>query len=343
MKAIILAGGEGTRLRPLTYSVPKAMVPVLNRPFIEHVIRHLTSHGIKEIVLATGYKSDSIYEYFKNGTGTELKLIYSLEEKPLGTAGAVRHAGKYLDGTFLVLNGDTYSDIDYTEMIQFHKTRGANATIALTHVKDPTRFGVVETDGDGRIKAFIEKPTWDKVTSRWINAGVYILEPEVLNYIPKDRFCMFEHDVFPRMLADDKHVFAFASKAYWIDMGTPENYHQLNRDLLMGKCKPIFPINDNIYMPADSQIHPSVIRTGRIMLGHNCKIERGVELHGPVIIGRDCHINQKAIIENSILWDNIVVGQEATIFNSIIASGAKIEEKARLEREVLNYEVPGSL
>jgi mannose-1-phosphate guanylyltransferase len=318
------------------------MVPVLNRPFIEHVMSRLASHDIKEIVLAMGYKPDTIYEYFKNGTGLELKLIYSLEDKPLGTAGAIKHADKYIDSTFFVLNGDTYSDIDYTEMLRFHKNSGATATIALTHVEDPTKFGVVETDEGGRIKAFIEKPTWDRVTSHWINAGVYILEPEVLNYIPKDKFCMFEHNVFPQMLADDKHIFAFSSEAYWIDMGTPEKYHQLNRDLLMGKCKPMLSINDKIGIPADSQIHPSVRQTGYIMIGHNCKIDREVEFCGPVIIGRGCHINRKAVIKNSILWDNIVVGEGAMILNSIIASGAKIKEKVRLDGETLNYAVPDS-
>ena len=187
MKAIILVGGEGTRLRPLTYSVVKPMVPVVNRPFIEHVMRKLALHGIDEIVLAMGYKPDSIYAYFKDGRGLGIKLTYSLEEKPLGTAGAIKNAGGHVDNTFFVLNGDCFSDIDYSDMLKQHRRNKAMATIALTHVDDPTRFGVVETDAGGRVLHFIEKPAADKVTSHWINAGVYILEPEVLDYMPSSR------------------------------------------------------------------------------------------------------------------------------------------------------------
>jgi len=190
MKAIILVGGEGTRLRPLTYSVVKPMVPVANRPFIEHVIRKLALHGIDEIVLAMGYKADSIYAYFKDGLGLDVRLTYSLEEKPLGTAGAIKNAGGHVDNTFFVLNGDCFSDIDYSEMLNQHRRNKAMATIALTHVDDPTRFGVVETDAGGRVLRFIEKPAWKDVTSHWINAGVYLLEPAVLDYIPDDQFYM---------------------------------------------------------------------------------------------------------------------------------------------------------
>ncbi len=191
-------GGEGTRLRPLTYTVVKSMVPVVNKPFIEHVISRLAEHGIDEIVLAMGYKPNSIFDYFRKSASLHVKLTYSLEEKPLGTAGAVKHAADHVNDTFFVLNGDVFSDIDYTDMLNFHRRNKARATIALTEVEDPTKFGVVETDEEGRVLRFIEKPSWDKVTSHWINAGIYILEPDVLNYIPEGTFHMFERGVFPR-------------------------------------------------------------------------------------------------------------------------------------------------
>jgi len=336
MKAIILVGGEGTRLRPLTYSIVKSMVPVLNRPFMEHVIRKLAKHGIEEAVLAMGYKPDSIYEYFKNVTGLDVKLTYSLEENPLGTAGAVKHAAQHVEDTFFVLNGDTFSDIDYTEMLQLHRHNKARATIALTHVEDPTIFGVVETDRSGRVKAFIEKPARDKVTSHWINAGIYILEPEVLDHIPENEFYTFERGVFPGMLAGGERVYAYKSKAYWIDMGTPAKYHQLNRDLLHGKCTTEIQIHDTISIDGVSNVHPGAKLTGPLLIDRDCRVDQEVEIHGPVVIGAGCHIHSKAVIENSILWENITVGVDARIFNSVIASGANIKDKARLEGETIN-------
>lgn len=340
MKAIILVGGEGTRLRPLTYSLAKSMVPVLNKPFMEHVIRKLAKHDIREVILAMGYKSDAIYGYFKNGMGFDVKLTYNLEDKPLGTAGAVKHAGEHVDGSFYVLNGDVFSDMDFSNMLRFHRKNKAMITIALTWVEDPTRFGVVETDEDGRVSAFIEKPSWDKVTSHWINAGVYILEPEVLDGIPNNEFYMFERRVFPDMLTAGQPVYAYKSNAYWIDMGTPAQYHQLNRDVLEGKCSSMMEIPDAISIGAASVIHPGARLTNRVLIGHNCTVEREVEIRGPVIIGAGCYIHDKAIIENSILWDNIIVEKGATILNSVIASGATINEKVQLVGQVINQAAP---
>ena len=340
MKSIILVGGEGTRLRPLTYSVVKSMVPVVNRPFIEHVIGGLALHNVNEIVLAMGYKPDSIFEYFKNGVGGQVKLTYSLEEKPLGTAGAVKHASRHVDETLFILNGDVFSDIDYTGMLDFHKRNKARVTIALTHVDDPTKFGVVETDKDGRVIRFTEKPKMEDVRSHWINAGVYILEPEVLDYIPDDTFYMFEKGVFPEMLEKGEPVYAYASDAYWIDMGTPEKYHQLNNDILSGKCaSPIYKA-EPVITGAGTNVHTAARITGPVMMGAGCKIEENVELMGPVILGKGCNVKKGARIVNSILWDNITVGEEAAIINSIIASGDKIENKIRIEGLTINHEAP---
>jgi len=340
MKAIILVGGEGTRLRPLTYSVVKPMVPVLNRPFIEHVILKLAAHGINDIVLAMGYKPDSIFSYFKDGIGPGIKLTYSLEEKPLGTAGAVKNAGGHIEDTFFVLNGDTFSDIDYTEMLDLHKRNRAKATIALSHVDDPTRFGVVETGEDGRVKAFIEKPSWDKVTSHWINSGVYILEPSVLDCIPADQFFMFEKGVFPPMLEKGERVFAYASKAYWIDMGRPSQYHQLNNDILRGLCSSPLHKCEDVIIDQGCAVHPSARITGPAVIGGNCTIGEDTIITGPAVIGRNCRIGKKAVIENSVLWDDIIIGAGASIIGSIIASGAKIDENARLVDLTVNQAAP---
>ncbi|MCX6001583.1 MAG: NDP-sugar synthase [Chloroflexi bacterium] len=340
MKAIILVGGEGTRLRPLTYSVVKPMVPVVNRPFIEHVILKLAAHGINDIVLAMGYKPDSIFAYFKDGAGAGIKLSYSLEEKPLGTAGAVKNAGGHVEDTFFVLNGDTFSDIDYTEMLAFHRRNRALATIALSYVDDPTRFGVVETDKSGRVKAFIEKPTRDRVTSNWINAGVYILQPSVLGCIPDNQFFMFEKGVFPPLLERGERVFGYAVKSYWIDMGRPSQYHQLNCDVLRGLCSsPLYSVKD-ITIEQRCSVHPSARITGPAIINNGCNIAEDAVIIGPAVIGSNCIIGKGAVIENSVLWDDIIVGAGASITGSIIASGAKIEENARLEDLTVNQDAP---
>jgi mannose-1-phosphate guanylyltransferase len=331
MKAIILVGGEGTRLRPLTYTVVKSMVPVVNKPFIEHVLRQLAAHGINEVVLAMGYKPDSIFEYFRKNSTLDINLTYSLEEKPLGTAGAV-----------FVLNGDVYTDIDYTDMLNFHRRNKARATIALTRVEDPTKFGVVETDQNGRVLHFIEKPSADKVTSHWINAGIYILEPEVLNYIPEGAFYMFEHGVFPEMLEKGEPVYAYINRAYWIDMGTPEKYHQLNCNILGGSCDSPLHNGDKIVIDSSSKVHPTARLTAPVIIDANCVIEEKVELKGPVVLGKGCLIKKGAVIENSLLWDNVVVGKGASIINSILATGVKIKDKIQLEGQTLNQEHGGS-
>ncbi len=338
MKVIILVGGEGTRLRPLTYSIVKSMVPVINRPFIEHVILKLAAHGINDIVLAMGYKPDSIFSYFKDGAGAGIKLTYSLEEKPLGTAGAVKHAAQHVDDTFFVLNGDTFSDIDYTEMLQLHRRNKAMATIALTRVEDPTLFGVVETGPEGRVTAFIEKPARDQVTSHWINAGVYILEPAVLDYIPDNEFYMFEKGVFPALLAKGAPVYSYASQAYWIDVGRPSQYHRLNCDMLEGKCSSPLYKAESVIIEAGCAIHPSAQITGPARISAGCYVGEEVHIQGPAVIGCGCRIEKGSLVENSILWDNVIIGAGASVIDSIIASGVKIIENARLEGQTINQD-----
>jgi len=331
VKAVILVGGEGTRLRPLTYSTVKAMVPVLNKPFIEYVIRHLSNHTINEIILAMGYKPDAITSYFGDASQLGAKLIYSVETDPMGTAGAAKNAEQYIDDTFFVMNGDIFTDLNLTEMLHFHKNKGAKVTIALTTVEDPTRFGVVETDSQQRVTRFIEKPSRDQVTSNMINAGVYIIESEVLKRIPEGKRCMFEHDVFPALLADGEPVFGYATNAYWIDMGTPEKYRQLNCDLLCGKSTQVtFKVGD-IRIGKQSSVHPQAKLTGPVLVDRDCTMGKGVQLKGPVVIGPGCKINDGATIENSILWQNVTIGEQAVLKDCIVASNSCIENNACIE------------
>lgn len=340
VKAVILVGGEGTRLRPLTYYSTKAMVPVLNRPFLEYLLRHLISHHIREVVLAMGYKPDSIKSYFSRTDQLQTKLIYSIESKPLGTAGAVKHAEQYLDDTFFVFNGDVLTNLDLTAMLHFHKKNKAKITIALTPVEDPTCFGIVETDAQLRIKQFIEKPSPDQVTTNNINAGVYILEKEVLAHIPAGKCVMFEHDVFPSLLAAGEPVFAYPTNAYWIDIGTLEKYRQLNWDLLTGKCSfPDFEASDTqIYKHCFT--HPQVRIHGAVLIGKGCQIGKGVELRGPAIIGDGCQIADCAIIERSILWQHVTVEESAMLKDCIVISNSYIASNNTLEGVVVIPKTP---
>ena len=310
-QAVILIGGEGTRLRPLTYTTVKAMVPVLNRPYIEYLIEHLNNHNIKEIILAMGYKPDSMKEYFKNKATTTQKLIYSLEQIPLGTAGAVKNAAHYINKNkpFFVINGDIFAVSILRNMLRFHKKKKAKVTIALTPVEDPTRFGVVEIDCNQRIHCFIEKPKREEAPSNLINAGTYILEPEILERIPGDRKFMFEHDVFPQLISDNKPVYGYSTNTYWIDIGTPENYLKLNFDLLRG--------------------------AERTVIDSECTIGQNVQLKGMVVIGPECTIGNDAIVQDSILWSKVHVGEHAIIKNSIIGSNVCIEPATVLENNVI--------
>jgi mannose-1-phosphate guanylyltransferase len=337
IQAVILVGGEGTRLRPLTYTTVKAMVPVLNKPYIEYLFEHLNNHNVKEIILAMGYKPDSIKEYFKKKDNIEQKLIYSLEQIPLGTAGAVKNAANYInrDKPFFVINGDIFTNLNFTNMFKFHKKKKAKVTIALTPVEDPTRFGVVEVDCDQRIHRFIEKPKREEAPSNLINAGTYILEPEILEYIPKDRKFMFEHDVFPQLILDRVPVYGYSTSTYWTDIGTPDNYLKLNFDLLLGASGLKKIINKKNAIDKSSTIHPQVKLVGSVVIDADCTIGQNVHLVGPVIIGSNSVVDSKVNIQNSILWSKVHVSENAIIKNCIIGNNVYIEPDTVLENSVV--------
>jgi mannose-1-phosphate guanylyltransferase len=331
VKAVILVGGEGTRLRPLTYTTVKAMVPVLNKPFIEYVIRYLSNHNIKEVILALGYKPDCITDYFGDTSQLGTRLVYNVETEPLGTAGAVKNAEQYIDDTFFIMNGDIFTDLNLTDMLRFHRDKGAKVTIALTPVDDPTRFGVVETDSNQRVTRFVEKPKREQVTSNMINAGIYIVESQVLKRIPKGRRFMFERDVFPALLAEREPVFGYATDAYWIDTGTPEQYLQLNSDLMFGKSIQVAFTPEEIRIDKEASVHPQAKLTGPILADKHCNIGKGAQLKGPVVIGTGCKIKDGAIIENSILWQNVTIGEQAVLKDCIVASNSCIDNNACIE------------
>jgi len=338
LKAIILVGGEGTRLYPLTHNIPKPMLPVLNRPFLEHTIAYLKKYGVDRIILALGYLPKVIQDYFGDGSELGVQLTYAFESRPLGTAGAVKNAEQYLDNTFAVLNGDIFY-LDIADMLTFHQHKRAKATIALTWVDNPHGFGVVETDSDGWVQRFIEKPSLDQVTTNWINAGIYILEPEVLEHVPAGSHYMFEKGLFPHLLELGEPVYGYHFRSHWLDMGTPEKYLCLNCGLLLlkGKSALINSLSeDEVCCDRGTIIHPSANIAGPAIIASRCRIGQHVHIKGPVIIGPDCHIGDDASIEETVLWWDVNIGVGAVLKQCVVVNDTKIEDKA----QVINCVVP---
>ena len=303
LKAVILVGGEGTRLRPLTYGMPKSMVPVLNRPFLEHTIAYLKKYQVEDIILAVSYLPRIIQDNFGDGRHLGVGLRYTVEDSPLGTAGAVKNAGCHLDSTF------------------------AKATIALTRVDDPGAFGVVETDSKGRVGRFIEKPSPDQVTTHWINAGVYILEPAVLGYVPPGTFYMFEKGLFPLLIELGEPVYGYPFRGYWLDMGTVQKYLQLNCDLLglAARSALIDSLSrGEVCCGQGVTIHPSAEIKGPVIIGSGCTIGQGVRITGPAVIDSDCYIGDNARIDRAVLWRHAKVGTGAILERCVITGDAKV-------------------
>lgn len=336
MQALILVGGEATRLRPLTCHMPKAMVPVMNVPFLEHVIRYLGGHGINDVVLAQGHLPKVMDDYFQDGARLNAKLTYSLETKPMNTAGAVKNAEGHLTERFFVLNGDIFTDLDLTAMLKFHIQSQAKVTIALTPVEDPSAFGIVETTPEGRVKCFLEKPTRDQITTNMINAGVYILENEILKSIPANTSYSFERQLFPDLLQRGEPVFAFSSHSYWIDIGKPETYAQAHLDLMQGKSRG-YPVKNQteIRIGKDCRIDLSVHLEGPVVIGDNCFIGARAKLIGPVVIGAGCSIQEESRIEGSILWRETTCGPKSNISDALIANNCNLGAECVIENSVI--------
>lgn len=341
LKAVILVGGPGTRLQPLTFNTPKSIVPVMNRPFMEHTIVYLRKFGIEDIILTLNYLPEAIQNYFGDGSRCGVSLTYCLEQEPLGTAGAVKNTETYLDNTFIVLNGDVFTDMDLADMIARHRANKAIASISLHWVDNPSAFGVVETGDDQRVKRFIEKPPPGEETTNWINAGIYVLEPDVLEHVPANTHYMFERGLFPHLLETGRAVYGYPFRGYWMDMGTPEKYFSLNTDLLTGKTfSPLFQSHkkDEISRGNDVTIHPTAKIIPPVIIGDGCDVGPEVEIRGPVAIGRDCRIEEGACIRNSVIWNNVHVKAGAGISHSIIDSSISIGSR----QEIINSVVTDS-
>lgn len=327
MKAVILVGGLGTRLRPLTLHTPKAMVPVLNVPFLEHVLRRLADGGVREAVLALSHFAPAIESYFGRGHNLGINLEYVVESSPLGTAGAARNALGHIQDTCLIMNGDIFTGLDIVAMKEHHDAARARATIALTAVDNPRAYGLVETAENGRVRRFLEKPSPHEITTNMINAGTYIIEPEVLASIPPDTVVSFEREVFPALLTRGEGVFSFTDHSYWIDIGTPAKYHKLNQDLLLNQA-PCLPKTEGIR--DHSQIHPGARLEGPVLLCDGCRLDEGVVVQGPAVIGPKCCLGTGAIVSNAVIWHNVAVGAGCSIEDSVIGNNCTLESSCRL-------------
>ncbi|KAF1086415.1 D-glycero-alpha-D-manno-heptose 1-phosphate guanylyltransferase [Sporotomaculum syntrophicum] len=328
MKAIIMAGGEGSRLRPLTCGIPKPMVPVMNRPIMTSIIDLLRKHNFTDIGVTLQYMPEAISSYYGNGSDYNINLKYFIEEQPLGTAGSVKNAQQFLDETFLVISGDALTDFDLTEAMAFHRSKGAMATLVLTKVPCPLEYGVVITGSDGHIKQFLEKPSWGEVFSDTVNTGIYILEPEVLDYVPEGQSFDFSKDLYPRLLSEDKPMFGVVLDGYWCDIGDLKQYLQSHNDFLAGSVKLALPdqeIMPGVWAGRDVRIDDSAIINGPVLLGDGVTVSRGVKIDQYTVIGPGCMIQDGASIKRSVLWDNVFVAPGVNLRGAVLGSRVQVQ------------------
>jgi len=316
MQALILAGGEGTRLRPLTYTVPKPVLPLAGRPHIAYVIDWLVRHGVDDVVISCGFLAEEM-----KGRLAELEpgveIRYAEEPDARGTAGAIRFAEDLLRERFLVLNGDVLCDLDLSALIAQHESTGAQATIALFPVSDPTGYGLIHRHDDGEITEFLEKPDPEQIDTDEINAGAYLLERSVLEQIPPDRAVSIEREVFPELIGNG--LYGIRLEGYWIDIGTPDRFLEANWDILEGRVETV--VGD-------------AVKDGR-MVGEGCDVSSDAELKSPCVLGRDCQVGDGAVIERSVLLDGCAVGEEARLTDSILSGGVTVEPGAQLDGAVI--------
>ncbi len=333
MKAVILVGGEGTRLRPLTCNIPKPMVPVVNCPFLEHTFAYLKRHNVDEVILAMGYLPHKIKEHFGDGKDYGIKLTYEVEDSPMGTGGAVKRLHHLLNDTFVVMNGDVYTDLDITEMVAMHREKKSVCSIAMVPVEDPTKYGVIETSPAGKIRKFTEKPGWDSVTSHNINAGTYIMEPKVLDEIPPGTFHMFERGLFPTLLQNGEPLYGFLLKGYWIDMGTTESYLQLHGDMLKGRAalNLIGKGKDGIWSDESARIHRTAKIEGPVVIGAGCTIGQRARITGPVVLGAGCNIGEDSVLEDCVIWKQATVGNGCTLNHCVVGNNTKLGKNVWLK------------
>lgn len=338
MKAVILVGGGGTRLRPLTTNTPKPLLPLVNKPFLDHVLFLLRAHGMTDVILAVAYLSESFEQAYGDGSHLGMKLTYVSEEEAKGTGGAIKNVESHLEPgeSFLVFNGDILTDLDLTDMLRLHRESESLCTISLTSIEDPSAYGVVDVEEGGRIQRFTEKPKREEATSNWINAGTYILEPEVLAHIPVGEFHMVERGLFPDLLRQGAPMFGYRTGAYWLDIGTPAKYLQAHVDLLAGRLKySLTPegdlFTDKVWVGEGSTIDEGAKVTGPVVLGKGCRVHEGASIVGPAALGDNCEVGKDAQVEGVVAWRGAVFGEKSVSRSCVVGCNAQIGAESRIE------------
>lgn len=341
LKAMVLAAGAGTRLRPLTYETPKPMVPVVNRPVIHHVLDNLLRHGVKEVMVNLYAHADQVRGYCGDGSRWSLKISYSHEQKLLGTAGAVKKVESFFkDGPFIIMSGDGLSDIDITEMWNFHKKRKSLATMAVKAVDSRFDYGVTLADRSGRIKGFLEKPYWSDVFSNKVNTGIYLFEPEIFNFIPKNKVYDFGHELWPKLLKMKKPIYSYETKSYWTDVGNLSEYRKAQEDCLNGLAKISVPgreLRKGVWIEDPVSISPKAQLKAPCVIGKGSVIKDGAQIGPNTVVGDRASIAESAVLKNCILFDNVTVGKNVHLSNCILGANGNVKENITVyEAAVLN-------
>ncbi|HLJ66706.1 MAG TPA: sugar phosphate nucleotidyltransferase [Chloroflexota bacterium] len=331
MKAVVMAGGEGSRLRPLTLGRPKPMVPLVNRPMLEHILLLLKRNGITEVVLTVQYMASYIQDRIGDGNDLGMRISYSVEDQPLGTAGSVRQAADSLDDTFLVISGDALTDFDLNRIVDFHREANAMATLTLYRVASPLEYGVVVTGPDSRVREFQEKPSWSEVLTDTINTGIYVLEPSIFEYYERDQVFDFSKDLFPLLLKDDRPLYGYVAEGYWTDVGSIEEYVRATRDVLAGKVAIAWGAAEEdaetapgIRREQGVAVDPGAILEPPIYLGRDVRIAAGSILHGPTVVGDNCVVERHAHLDRSIIWRNSYLGTHSEIRGSLLGAECNV-------------------
>lgn len=340
-KAMLLAAGAGTRLRPLTYETPKPMVPVVNRPVIHHVLDNLLKHGVEEVMINLHMHPEQVRGYCGDGSRWSLKIRYSFEPKLMGTAGSIKKVeGFFKDGPFFVMSGDGLSDIDLTAMWNFHRKRGSVATMATKRVEARFEYGVTLTDGGQKIKGFLEKPSWGDVFSNKVNTGIYLFEPEVLRMMPKGKPYDFGHDLWPKLLKLKKPIYAYETDAYWCDVGNLAEYRRAQIECLDRSSKINIPgaeVRKGVWVEAGAMIDPKARLEAPVLIGKGSRVAAGAVVGPHTVIGDRARIGKDARLEKCILFENVTVGEGVRLTNCIIGPNGHVQENISVfEAAVLN-------
>src|SRR5260370_4474 len=334
MKAVVMAGGEGSRLRPLTSRTPKPLVPVAGRPIMEHILLHLRRHQMRDVVATVQYLGASIRNYFGDGSEQGVALSYSVEDSPLGTAGSVMLARQALTETFVVISGDSLTDIDLAAATRFHRERRAIATIVLKPVPNPLEYGVVAIDDGGAVQRFIEKPSWGEVISDLANTGIYILDPAVFDFFRAGEVTDWSGDVFPKLLKQGENVFGWVASGDWEDVGSHAAYVKANFDCLEGKRKVQIPgdrVGDGIWIHEDAEVSPSARVDGPALICAGAKVRAGAWVNGPCVIGPFTTVDSGVKISNSITWDHTYIGLNSRLRGSVVCRSVTVKNGCILE------------